>query len=210
MKPFETLTERTTTKLPTAIPEAALREATIRKDRAALLVVDMQEYFREISRPILHNLRKLMSACRDEQIPLIYTQHGYTDPQKEAGMLNEWWGDAIVKGTPAWKWILETAPHEEDMIIPKTRYSAFYQTELEGHLRLLGIEDLLIAGVMTNLCCETTARDGFMRDFRIFFLTDGTATVLDDYHTATLRNLAYGFAYLKTCEDCIEDMIRPD
>ena len=188
------------------IPEAALRQATIKKERAALLVIDLQEYFREISRPILMNLRRLLSASRDAGMPIIYTQHGYSDPLKEAGMLAEWWGDSIITGTPAWNWILETAPHEEDMIIPKMRYSGFYKTELESHLRLLGIEDLIIGGVMTNLCCETTARDGFMRDFRIFFLTDGTATVNEDYHMATLRNLAYGFAYLKRCEDCIEEL----
>ena len=209
MKDFETQHTDSAVILPETIPEAALREAKIRKERSALLVIDMQEYFREISRPILFSLRNLISTCRDEQVPVIYTQHGYTDPLKEAGLLNTWWGDAIIIGSREWKWIMETAPHEEDTIIPKTRYSAFYKTELENHLHLLGIEDLIIAGVMTNLCCETTARDGFMRDFRIFFLSDGTATVLKDHHTATLRNLAYGFAYIKRCEECVEELKKP-
>jgi isochorismate hydrolase len=53
----------------------------------------------------------------------------------------------------------------------------------------------------TNLCCETTARDAFMRDFRVFFLADGSASSGRDYHLASLRNLAYGFATLRTCAD---------
>lgn len=49
---------------------------------------------------------------------------------------------------------------------------------------------------MTNLCCETTAKDAFVRDCRVFFLADGTSTVDEDFQLATLKNLAYGFATL--------------
>ena len=56
---------------------------------------------------------------------------------------------------------------------------------------------------MTNLCCETTARDAFMRGFRVYFLLDGTATCTEEYHLATLKNLAYGFAYIVTCEEML-------
>jgi isochorismate hydrolase len=54
---------------------------------------------------------------------------------------------------------------------------------------------------MTNLCCETTARDAFVNDFRVFFLSDGTATVGQEMHEASLRNLEYGFATLLMCEE---------
>ena len=86
------------------------------------------------------------------------------------------------------------------------RYSAFYKTDLEQYLMSIGIKNVIIGGVMTNLCCETTARDAFVRDFRVFFLVDGTATVSKTYHFTTLRNLAYGFAYLKRCEEVIEEI----
>ncbi len=56
---------------------------------------------------------------------------------------------------------------------------------------------------MTNLCCETTARDAFMRGYRVFFLIDGTAAGRRDLHLASLKNLGYGFAYLMTCEELI-------
>jgi isochorismate hydrolase len=78
--------------------------------------------------------------------------------------------------------------------------------DLEKILRAKGIQDLIISGVMTNLCCETTARDAFMRDYRVFFLIDGTAIGKEDHHLATLKNLGYGFAYLITCDELIENL----
>jgi isochorismate hydrolase len=92
------------------------------------------------------------------------------------------------------------------IIIPKKRYSAFHGTNLENILREREVKDLVIGGVMTNLCCETTARDAFVRDFRVFFLADGTSTVSEDYHLAALKNLAYGFATILTCNQFIQSV----
>jgi nicotinamidase-related amidase len=93
------------------------------------------------------------------------------------------------------------------MSLQKKRYSAFFQTDLEKFLQLKGIKDLIISGVMTNLCCETTARDAFMRDYRVFFLIDGTATGRSEFHIATLKNLGFGFAYLLTCDELIKMLV---
>jgi nicotinamidase-related amidase len=65
---------------------------------------------------------------------------------------------------------------KEDIIIDKNRYSAFWRTGLDEFLRSKNVEDVVIAGVLTNCCCETTARDAFMRDYRVFFVSDATAT----------------------------------
>ena len=99
--------------------------------------------------------------------------------------------------------------HSKDKILPKKRYSAFFETDLEAFLRAKEIRDLIISGVMTNLCCETTAWDAFMRDYRVFFLIDGTATGIDEHHLATLKNLGFGFgfAYLMTCDE-LRSMLR--
>ena len=94
----------------------------------------------------------------------------------------------------------------KDVVIPKTTYSAFHKTGLEEKLEEHGIQDLVIGGVMTNLCCETTARDAFVRDYRVFFLVDGTSTVNEDFHLATLKNLSYGFATLLTCDRFIKTL----
>lgn len=82
----------------------------------------------------------------------------------------------------------------------KNTYSAFYNTDLESFLKKHGKTEVIVTGVMTNSCCETSAREAFIRGFRVFFSTDATATSSEDLHVSTLKNLAYGFAYLVDCE----------
>lgn len=185
------------------VPEARWRQASPSPDRTALLVIDMQEYFRPMVSEIIPNLRRLISVCRKLKIPVVYTQHGHDDLSEDGGMLGQWWGELILTGTEGAKILPEIGPLPAEKVVAKNRYSAFHHTDLEEHLKIIGVKDLLISGVMTNLCCETTARDAFVRDFRVFFLADGTATAGDDYHLATLRNLAYGFAYILTCDEAI-------
>jgi isochorismate hydrolase len=114
----------------------------------------------------------------------------------------------IIEGTEDWKFLPEIKIEPKDIVLPKKRYSAFFETDLETTLRSRGIQDLILSGVMTNLCCETTARDAFVRDYRIFFLIDGTATGRSELHIATLKNLGFGFAYLITCDELIQ-MLKP-
>ncbi len=180
------------------------RRATINKAHCALLAIDLQNYFNRIVQPVLENILLTIQTCRNKGIPIIYTQHGHTHPDSDGGILGEWWGELIVEGTEDWKLLPEIKIEPGDMTIAKKRYSAFFGTDLDQHLRSRGIEDLVISGVMTNLCCETTARDAFMRDYRVFFLIDGTATRRDDLHLASLKNLGFGFAYLLTCGELTE------
>jgi isochorismate hydrolase len=182
------------------------RSAQIDPQRCALLAIDMQNYFQRIARPVLKNILKVIQSSRPPNIPIILTQHGHTDPNSDGGMLGQWWGELIVGGTEDWKFLPEMKIEPNDTIIAKKRYSAFFGTDLDKILRSRGIQDLIISGVMTNLCCETTARDAFMRDYRVFFLIDGTATGRSDLHLATLKNLGFGFAYLLTCDELIQMM----
>jgi len=172
-------------------------------ERAALLVIDMQNFFQRIVRPILKNVMRVIQTCRQKDVPIVFTQHGHTKPQTDGGVLGQWWGEVILHGTTDWEFLPEIKIESKDRILPKKRYSAFYKTALESFLRSKGVRDLVISGVMTNLCCETTARDAFMRDYRVFFLIDGTATGKDEHHLATLKNLGFGFAYLMTCDELI-------
>jgi len=182
------------------------RRARIDSKHSALLVIDLQTYFQQIVQPVLENIQKVIQFCRQKNIPIIFTQHGHTDAASDGGVLGEWWGQVILHGTKDWKFIPEMKIELEDMVLQKKRYSAFFQTDLEKFLQSKGIKDLIISGVMTNLCCETTARDAFMRDYRVFFLIDGTATGKEDHHLATLKNLGYGFAYLITCDELIQNL----
>ena len=177
------------------------------KGRTAVLLIDLQEYFRGIINPILENIVSLISAARKKKVPLFFTQHSH-DTGADHGMLGRWWPDLIIKGSNDSRLIPELNVKKVDCVIPKNTYSAFYETALEKKLKDLGVTDLVIGGVMTNLCCETTARDAFVRNFRVFFLADGTSTISKEFHLSTLKNLGYGFATLLSCQtfmDIVQD-----
>jgi len=185
-------------------------QAELKPRQSALLVVDMQEQFRALTGDILPRLRQLIATCRRRGVAVIYTQHAHQDEDVDGGMLAQWWGQVIRAGTHDAQLMPEIAPLPGEKVVAKNRYSAFYKTDLEEHLNRLGITDLLIGGVMTNLCCETTARDAFVRDYRVFFLADGTATATERFQRATLANLSFGFAYLVTCRQMIHHLERDE
>ncbi len=172
-------------------------------DRSCLLVIDMQNYFLRVASPILDNVKRLIAFFRDTGLPVVFTAHGHRDPEKDGGMLLEWWGDLIMEGTWEHAIIKDVEPLEGERVIKKTRYSAFFGTDLEGYLRDLGVTDVVITGVMTNLCCETTARDAFMRDFAVFFVEDATSTSFPEMHKATLLNISYGFGTVLKTQDIL-------
>jgi isochorismate hydrolase len=180
------------------------RKAMIDPKHTALLVIDLQNFFHRIIQPVLRNILKVIQSCRQKNVPILFTQHGHTKQASDGGVLGKWWGELIIDGTEDWKFISEISLDPKDKVIPKKRYSAFFKTDLDTTLRSRGIQDLIISGVMTNLCCETTARDAFMRDYRVFFLIDGTATGKSELHLATLKNLGFGFAYLITCDEFVQ------
>jgi len=174
-----------------------------RKGNTGVLFIDLQEYFRGMIEPMLPNLQRIITIAREKKVPLIFTQHSHKSTEG-AGMLGAWWGDLITKGTPEARLLPELNIRPGDIVIQKDRYSAFYNSDLAEKLIERNIKDLVIGGVMTNLCCETTARDAFVRDYRVFFLADGTSTGEEDYHLATLKNLSFGFATLLTCAQFIK------
>jgi isochorismate hydrolase len=180
-----------------------VRRAEPQPGRCALLVIDMQAYFQTLAASILDRVRAVIEYCRSRQMPVIFTRHGHKDVAADGGMLAAWWGDLIGYGSEDWALIRPLSDEAADLIIDKQRYSAFHGTDLDERLRSWGIGEVIITGVMTNCCCETTARDAFVRDYRVFFISDATATVNDELHLASLKNLAFGFAHiLSTAELC--------
>jgi nicotinamidase-related amidase len=111
-----------------------------------------------------------------------------------------WWEGKCLEGSPESEIHPGIAPRTNEKVVFKHRYSAFYNTDLETVLRCLKVEDLVISGVMTNMCCESTARDAYYRDYRVFFPADGTGTINEEMHLASLLNLAYGFALVTTTD----------
>lgn len=182
--------------------------------KSALLIIDMQNFFLDSSSPaflcaglaILPNLEKLIQFARKAKVPVIYTAHVHHSEKIDVGILGWWWKEMCIEGTEESKIHPQIEPKRNEKIIYKHRYSAFYNTDLETILRCMEIEDLIISGVMTNICCESTARDAYFRDFRTFFLADATAASTEEMHRASLLNMAYGFSYVTTTEKIIRRM----
>jgi isochorismate hydrolase len=167
--------------------------------RAALLVLDMQEYFLQESShafvpsapAIIPNLQRMISCFHARHRPVIFTRHVNTP--EDAGMMARWWKDLVRSGAPE-SGISSLLNPTESMTIQKSQYDAFYHSELAQVLGTNEVEQVVITGVMTHLCCDTTARSAFVRGFEVFFIVDGTATYNESFHRATLQNLTHGFA----------------
>ncbi len=176
------------------IAEYNIRQASPTPGKTALLIVDMQAYFSSIAEPILENVTSLITVCREKGIKVFNTRHGHKS-KIDGSMLSKWWGDLIAYGSEEWELIdgIEVSPED---IIDKNRYNAFHGTDLNQRLQNAGVKDIIISGVMTNCCVETTARSAFDHDYGVFVVADACATVAEELHIATLKNLAYGFAYV--------------
>jgi nicotinamidase-related amidase len=184
-------------------------EMEINREKCALLVIDMQRFFLDPDSPtftdgglaVVPTLRRLIAAFREAGRPVLFTRHVHHPDHFDSGIMGWWWEGMCVEGTPESEIHPDLAPVGNEKVILKHRYSAFYNTDLETVLRCLKIEDLVISGIMTNLCCESTARDAYFRDYRVFMLADGTGTINEEMHVASLMNLAFGFAYVTTAHE---------
>jgi len=167
--------------------------------RPALLVLDMQQYFLDPSShafvpsapALIPGIGQLVQSFRQKGHPVIFTQHINTP--ENAGMMANWWRDLITKDHPGAS-LSNQLGTENSPVIEKTQYDAFLGTDLATRLEEQTVTDVVITGVMTHLCCETTARSAFMHGYQVWFALDGTATYHLDFHKSTLINLSHGFA----------------
>jgi len=104
--------------------------------------------------------------------------------------------------------IIKVLNDKRVLVLEKSQYDAFYHTDLYTLLSTKGIKQVVITGVITHLCCETTARSAFMRGFDVFFVVDGTATLNREFHLASLRNLSHGFAVLVLTRDVADCFLK--
>ncbi len=159
----------------------------IEPSRTALLITDMQNVFVEgspVSAPegpqVLDRLNHLAEICHEVGIQVIYTAHVVRPDHTNVGILGEIvppvQAGLIDDGSVSGSLHSGVQMREGDILLKKPRYGAFHGTDLELILRDKGIDTLIIGGIATNVCCETTAREATVRDFKVIFLSDGTAT----------------------------------
>jgi len=199
-------------------------------EKTAMLVVDMQNDFVQEGAPIevpraramVPRLNRLLDVCRAHNLPVIYIPHVIRGGNIDAGRLADHHAairnnKAIVAGTPNVEICEELKPHPGDLVVAKPRYSAFYGTDLEAILRSKGIDTLIISGTVTNVCCDSTARDAFSRDYKVIFLSDGTATrdlpdlgfgpvSAEDIQKVVLTILAMSFTQMSSIDQVIAEI----
>lgn len=184
---------------------------TFKPGKCALLVLDMQEYFLQESShafvpsapAVVPGISRLVTAFSSADYPVVFTRHMNT--LEDAGMMANWWRDLIDSQT-SYSHIVTFPNFNKTIQINKTQYDAFHQTRLEDLLHELDITQVIICGVMTHLCCETTARSAFVRGFEVFFTVDGTATYNEELHRASLLTLSHGFAVPVLIEELLRGM----
>jgi len=179
--------------------------------KAALLVLDMQEYFlRDDSHAfvpsaptIVSRVNKLLAAFSNQGYPVLFTRHINTP--EDAGMMSKWWRD-LINPQSAYSHNIILKNVQNSIQINKTQYDAFLHTTLEAILHKLNVTQVIICGVMTHLCCEATARSAFMRGFEVFFTVDGTATYNEELHRASLLTLSHGFVVPVLIEELLRTL----
>jgi biuret amidohydrolase len=194
--------------------------------QVALLVIDVQrEYFdedgpafAEHARDIVGNVNRLVDAFRANGLPVVFVRHAHRADGSDAGRMGDFSApdeeDSFVEGTPRVAFIQKLHVESGDVVVTKRRYSAFRGTDLEAVLHTARTRAVVICGLMTSFCCETTARDAHGRDFEVLFAADAVeGPDLEDAHgrevphdvvlANTVTALGAGFAEVVTTDEVI-------
>jgi ureidoacrylate peracid hydrolase len=189
---------------------------------SALVVVDMQNgfchpagSFAKLGLPVdrlagaVPGCARLVDAARAAKVPVIFTRYVYQPSYADGGVVTDLLLPQMkeVGSLAAGSWdaeiVSELAPAAGDVVIDKSRYSAFYGTRLEPVLTSAHIDSLVIAGVTTNMCVETTARDASQRDYYTFVVSDATAEFEQDRHDHALTAIGFGFGWVVSVDDVL-------
>lgn len=191
-------------------------------NRAALLVIDMQRDFVEegaiaevaMARERIPAMARVIAACRAAGIPVVYTRHTLSDDYEVSPLevaYQPWLKDKGLRpGTRGVGIVQELAPQAGDTVIVKHRYDAFHDTPLQTILRNLRgpnvIDTLIVTGTVTSVCCESTARSAFMRDYKVAFISDANGGLDLASHEATLSIMARVFARVMSVDELLAEM----
>ncbi|MBU2956103.1 isochorismatase family protein [Paracoccus sp. 1_MG-2023] len=207
----------------TATPE----NVSFDPSETALIVVDMQNGYATKggyvdlagfdltgARSCIDNIGKAIKASRDAGVQVVFLQNGWDQGYSEAGgpaspnlaksnamktmrRRPELWGQLLAKGGWDYDIVDELQPQEGDLLVPKPRYSAFFNTWLDSALRSRGIRNLVFTGIATNVCVESTLRDGFHLEYHCLMLDDATHHLGPQYvRDASVYNVATFFGWV--------------
>ncbi len=195
--------------------------------RTALINVDLQNVFVEgfdISATdgpdVVQRLNKLSRVCRDHGMMVIHTINELRADGSNRGIASEVVTaylqstgtnrkGGITAGTDGAKLHDSLEVEPSDVLLTKPRYGSFTGTDLDLILRTNDIEAVIIGGIATNVCCDTTAREANQRDYKVFFLSDGTGNhgmqglSAEEIKAATLAAVRLAFGQVLTVDEAI-------
>ena len=184
-------------------------------ERTALLVIDMQNAFLDpegilympSAEAMIPRLMGVVDTCREAGVPVIWVRlsHEFMGTT----IYRELWPDhfeddgqpKLRRGSRDFELHKDLKVLPGELVVDKFKYTAFTGTNLETILRHLGRDTVIIVGLATNACCESTARDAFFRDFRVIVVSDANATLNDEMQKASLDNIAMLFGYVLTADE---------
>jgi ureidoacrylate peracid hydrolase len=218
-------------KVLTAEPE----NLKLAPEQTALIVIDMQNAYTskggyldlagfDVSKtkPVVENIKKAIDAAHEAGIQVIYFKNGWDAKYREAGGVDspnfhksnalktvrknpELDGKLLAKGGWDFELIDELQPLENDIVIEKPRYSGFFNTALDSTLRCRGIRNLVFVGIATNVCVESTLRDGFFLEYFGVALADACHQAGPlEAQEASLYNIKTFFGWVSDTKNFVE------
>lgn len=191
----------------------------------AMLVVDMQNFYvAEVAtaRAIVPNINRLARATRQRGDPVIwvcmtagkdqkslwslYHEHFFTEAKGRTHR------DQLSEGAEGHRLYRDLEAEPGDLYVWKTRFSPFVPgtSSLESILRARGIRNLVVSGTATNMCCETTARDAMMLDYRVIMVSDANAARYDEDHAAGLTSFYQSFGDVRDTADVLANVLQAE
>lgn len=143
---------------------------------------------------------RLVELARQAHLPIIFTRYVYRADYRDGGIVTQVLlptlreNNALVAGSWDAEVVEELSPREGEVVIDKNRPGAFHGTSLRSCLDGWGIDSLIVCGVTTNVCVETTVREAMQRDYRVWVVADATAEYEDDRYAVALKGMAWMFA----------------
>jgi ureidoacrylate peracid hydrolase len=220
--------------IPPHVLERVIRRAgrphpfdVIQPAKTALVVIDMQNYFMKpgfqgevpMARKIVPTVNRLAAATRELGGHVVWVKNTTSGTRESWSVLHDWLQtpdrrdrryasmELGQEGHALWG---ELDARPEDGQIVKKRFSAFIQgsSDIEAYLRGRGIDTLLIGGTATQVCCESSARDAMMLNFKVIMVPDALATYSDEEQNISLRAFYSNFGDLQTADQAIASLKR--
>jgi nicotinamidase-related amidase len=180
------------------VPEYEIHdEVRVDPARTALIVVDMQnDFVKEGGSLVVPDaegtipaIRRLLDLARGSGMKVVFTQDTHTEEDPEWGI----WPEHVREESWGWRIVDELAPREDELVIPKVRYDAFYGTHLDHFLRLWGVNTLIICGTVASICVHYTAASAALRWYHVIVPKDATSALTPFDLESSLRQIDFLF-----------------